>query len=467
MKEEDIIPTVHLTLDQFKGNVSSFKQSVIKGDYSPVHGHFSRTLLWKVCLITDSLDIKTWESKLGATRVVWHELVVRSDLLVPWHKLAEDSPYHVEKLRSPVKRQGSFKPSSIKNNLARVSAEHDPLASNDSRSRSSTPPPSFTTSDVELLETIIVDMDRIFPGNNFFASPASAAHKRSIISILYVWAKCNPRIGYKQGFHEIVGLIYLNLYRESTEIQESTTGNDRKILAMYNRKFLAHDVFTIFTKFLVDGRVIGSFYESEATLWSLIDRFNILLMKVDQLIHYNLISKLKLESQLWIIRYFRLMLLRELGDLATTSLLWDRMIAASSLSVQLPDLLCFMVISLLIQVKTDLVVGDFSESLSLLLHYPIDKRVESPRQRYEFINNLFADAWQLYSQKSQDLHLYECGNKLNAKYNPDMKITMSSSPAPTSDQAHSKQDQMRFEKTRLEMRLKKKAQASVAKQTPK
>lgn len=449
MKAEDIIATVLLSLDLCKGNVSQFKQAVLKLEYSPVRGKFSRTLVWKVCLITDLLDIKTWESKLGDTRVVWHELSVRTDLVVPWHRLPSDSTFYIDKFRTPVKRTPT-QTKMGKTTLARVLTDSDPLLI--SRSPSPGAKLRFSDDDIDLLLTIIVDIDRLFPGVPFFNLEGSVKYKRMLIHLLYVWLKCNPHIGYKQGFHEIMGLILVNLYRELVEVPlDKVTGNDRKILSMFNRKYLAHDVFTCFNRFVVDGGVVGLYYELELALWRAIDKFNVQLMKVDQVIHYHLISKLKLESQLWIIRFFRLLLLREVGELATALLVWDRMIAAKLLGVNLPDLINFMVISLVIQVKTQLVVGDFSELLSLLLHYPIDQRTMPPHSRHEFVHNLIGDSYALYQARDDDLALYETGNKLNAKHNPDLKISMSYGSA--------KPDHLQFEKTRLEMRLKKKAQA--------
>lgn len=421
MKQEDIVHNILLSLDQFKGNVSSFKQAVLKGDYSPGRAHFSRTLVWKVSLITDSLDIKTWEQKLGETRIVWQQLSTRDEFLVPWSKLPADSGYYQKGTTS----------------MVRIETTTDPL--------------SNPGDDVDLLETIIMDIDRLFPGVPFFNLPHSIKYKKMVISLLYVWARANSSIGYKQGFHEIVGLILVNLYKESCEVVGKQSENDGRILTMFNRKFLAHDVFTIFNRFVVDGGIIGLFFELEDALWRAIDKFNVQLMKVDQVIHYNLISKLKLESQLWIIRYLRLMLIREVGDLATVLLVWDRLIAAKLLAVQLPDMFNFMVISLLIQVKTELMACDFSELLSLLLHYPIEKRVELPRQRHEFVSNLISDGYALYQLRENDLGLYETGNKLNQRYNPDLKITMNVSG--------DRLQQMKVEKTRLELRLKRRAQA--------
>ncbi|KAK6456454.1 rab-GTPase-TBC domain-containing protein [Scheffersomyces xylosifermentans] len=509
IRENEIISKVLLTIDRCKGNLNHFKSSITDNEYTPLNSTcFTRTLVWKVCLITDSLKIQTWDSKLSNSRVVYHQLMRRDDMVIPWWLLEHDSPFFQTQELS---RKSSLKGNPTvrrtrtlgKTSLTRVSNVEDPLSAGvSSRSRSSTPPlisSETTEEDVELLQTIILDIDRLFPGEEFFHSsnPHSLLAKRQMIQILYVWAKCNPQVGYKQGIHEILGLMYINLYRESLVIPSTNTisADDLRILSLFDIHYLPHDLFTMLNKFLLQSGVINHFYENENVLWKSIEKFNVYLMKVDQLIHYNLINKLKLESQLWIIRYLRLLLLRELGnDLETTSLLWDKLVAAQfshhngNTITAIPDLVMFMIIVLLIQLKTHLITSDFSEALSLLLHYPVPAKFNTEASRGEFIATLYKDAAKLYEKRETDLKLYEYGIKLNNAYNPNLRITMSytgsarssvestnsaraslspsRSPAPPVSQPppapggdNVRAEQMRFEKIRLEMRLKKRAQS--------
>lgn len=482
LKENDIISKVLLSIKQCKGNLATFKTSITDNEYTPSGcSHFTRTLVWKVCLMTHTLKIQGWESKLTDSRVVYHELVKREDLAIPWWKLDVDSEFYLTKETSKHKtRIGRQRTMRIKQNLIRVGNVDDPLRS-PGISPSRKPQPYVTTEDdLELLQTIILDIDRLFPGDSFFlaTNPNSFASKKQMIEILFVWSKCNPQVGYKQGIHEILGLLYLNMHTESIEIPTTNTfsGDDLRILNLYDIKYIAHDLFTLFNQFMVQSGIIARFYEDEKVLWKNIESFNAYLMKVDQLIHYNLISKLKLESQIWIIRYLRLMLSRELGnDLSAVSLLWDKLVATqlsgkASALLAISDLIIFMTIQLLIQQKTELITCDFSESLSLLLHYPLPAKISNPTFRSEYISDLYKDALKLYERKDNDLKLYEYGIKLNNKYNPNLKITMTytgsvrnskdstssmdHSPSPTPD----KSEKLKFEKLRLEMRLKKKAQ---------
>lgn len=244
----------------------------------------------------------------------------------------------------------------------------------------------------------------------------------------------------------------------------------------------------IFSLFLTNSWSIPASSQaitSETALLRSIESFNQYLLKVDQLIHYSLISKLKLESQLWCIRYYRLLLLRELGsNLTLANLLWDKLITVDS--NRITHVLTFCIIVLLINIKADLIICDFSEALGLLLHYP----PQSENNPSEFIHDLFNESLNLLNLKDNDLKLYEQGMKINQKMNPDLKISLSfngrtsgesmrsrtsspqrkistdsvssshllSNPPRTMESKKSKAEQMAFEKYRLEMRLKKKAQ---------
>ncbi|KAK6465672.1 hypothetical protein DFJ63DRAFT_333090 [Scheffersomyces coipomensis] len=522
LKENDIISKALLTIEKFKGNITNFKASILDNEYTSLNypKYFSRTLIWKCCLITDSLSIHQWLTKLHDSRIIYHQLVKRPDMTIPWWALDPESSFYQDKESIHLSRKASLNKDSRnprssstttsinKISLTRITNIDDPLrsptlspiTSASIRTRSPTPstPHETTEEDIELLEIIVLDIDRLFPGESFYQSSTSIIHKKHLIEVLYVWSKCNPQVGYKQGIHEILGLFYMNLYHESIDIPKTNTisSDDLKILNLYDKHYLNHDLFTIFNKYILATGIISKFYESEETLWKSIESFNINLMKVDQFIHYSLLNKLKLESQLWIIRYFRLILLRELGnDLETTSLLWDKLIATPQIHVYggIPDLISFMIIQLLIQLKSNLITCDFSESLSLLLHYPIQSQLMNESTRHDFIGNLIKDALKLYEKRGNDLKLYEYGLKLNTTYNPNLRITMSytgsarnsgeiSSPSSSRNPSRSptpqlppsttnstdssngtnsdpKLEHLKFDKLRLEMRLKKKAQS--------
>ncbi|RCK62937.1 TBC1 domain family member 5 [Candida viswanathii] len=436
LKENEIISRTLLTIDKFKGSVGTFKAAITAGEYTSLNmpNCFTRSLIWKVCLITESINLTTINQKLRDSRVVYHQLMHNKDMKISWSGLDPESAYYQPS--NSVSRKASSKHKGtgkgMKNTLDRVHILHDPLSEENGSKVDE------THDDNELLVAIILDVDRLLPGEAFYQN---FPNKKQLVEILYIWAKCNPQVGYKQGLHEIIGLIFMHLSSESVIIPQTNTfsNDDLKILDLYDINYLSHDVFTIFNKFMIQSGIITNFYESEQSLWNSIERFNMYLMKIDQFIHYTLNTKLKLEAQLWIIRYLRLLLSRELGeDVETTMLLWDKLIASQLSSDHLgsnltaiPELLIFIIIQLLMQKKSEIIASDFSECLSLLLHYPVN--FTSQEARNEFIRKLYKDATKMYERRDNDLKLYEYGVKLN-------------------------KEKMKFEKTRLEMRLKKKVQ---------
>ncbi|KAI5962886.1 hypothetical protein KGF57_001325 [Candida theae] len=452
----------------------------------------------------DSLAISTWATKLKETRMVYQQLVARKDMLIPWSDLDEDSAYY--QLRS-VSRKASIKKNTlppsvsrkVKKNSLRERAFENPLQPASTTTTTTTTDTIVSGDDheenLELLNNIILDVERLFPGEEFYHSGADAIPiRKQVVEVLYIWCKCHPRIGYKQGFHEILGLIFMNLYKESVALDQDQlysanySQDEMAILGLYNIRFICHDLFNIFNKFVTGSGVAAGLYESELQLTKSIDLFNAYLMKIDQFIHYTLTTRLELDTQLWIIRYLRLLLVRELGEeLETTSLLWDKLIATQiqrtpgSGMTYFIEILIFLVIQLLIQQKTEIVTSDFSQCLSLLLHYPVP-HFASPASRDTYIQVLYRDAIKLYERRSNDLKLFEYGNKLNKKYNPGLKISLGYrdsselsdaaserssvdssgssaefSKSQISPATNDRAEKMRYEKLRMEMRLKKKA----------
>ncbi|KAG7193610.1 uncharacterized protein KQ657_000683 [Scheffersomyces spartinae] len=500
MIEDKVISRVLLTVNKYSGEISSLKTAVSQGEYTLDCSYYSRLLVWKTVAIVETLQITEWDSKLHSSRVVYHQL--SKDTIVPWHSLEPDNPFYVPLAAfaaSSTKGRTTISSSrSLKRSAQRELTINDPLS--EVEQKISTTGGSHD-SDLELLQAIMMDIERLFPGEEFFRDDK---HRKQLIEVLYVWSKCNLSIGYKQGIHEILGLIYFNMYKESIQVDKSKTTdkNELTILNLYNQQYLKHDLFTIFNKFMVGGGIITTYYDSERTLIEAIDQFNVYLMKVDQVVYYTLLHKLKLESQLWIMRYFRLLLSREINDLNQSSAYWDLLICTPNLSC-IPELMSFCIVVLLIRVKHDILTGDFSECLELLLHYPLQEPIDDPNyfQSFQVLNSTFMigdilnDAFKLYEQRSHDLKLYELGLKLNKKYNPNLRVSMSFSSAPTTRESspakssmdkprlpseepkgeptqisnkklkytqanliESRANQAQFEKMRMEMRLKKKVQ---------
>jgi TBC1 domain family protein 5 len=108
--------------------------------------------------------------------------------------------------------------------------------------------------DQEIKDIIAKDVNRTFPEVNFFASDSV----RQVLSdILFIYAKRNPKISYRQGMHEILAplLFVLHADRQSfdhfQELQIETDINetDLQILKTLNDpRFIEHDAYDLFSK---------------------------------------------------------------------------------------------------------------------------------------------------------------------------------------------------------------------------
>ena len=89
LKENEIISKTLLTIDKFKGSVETFKASITGGEYTSLNmpNCFTRTLVWKVCLITESLNLSLINQKLRDSRLVYHLLIHNKEMKIPWHEL--------------------------------------------------------------------------------------------------------------------------------------------------------------------------------------------------------------------------------------------------------------------------------------------------------------------------------------------------------------------------------------------
>lgn len=190
------------------------------------------------------------------------------------------------------------------------------------------------------LDVIKMDVDRLMIDPIFETEHV----KHDVIQILYNYNKFTP---YKQGYHEICGLIYLQLHQDGLL-------DDIKVTT-----------FNIFTSLMLT--IVPNFYQEDNLIDWCTSNFNRRLKLVDGSLYDLLIKTHKIESQVWLIRWVRLLLLRELGTENTVRILDLLLCYDHDLSKLIP----FIIIIFLIKIKLQLVeCEDNGEILHLLLHYP-------------------------------------------------------------------------------------------------
>ncbi|OUM51998.1 hypothetical protein BVG19_g1145 [[Candida] boidinii] len=385
------------TIQKVKNTLSSFSstrslcQSIISDEFSSSSSSYCRSAIWRLQFITDFENSKHTEGSeslqehqglkinLNKLRISRRDYdVLKKEFQVPWNQLPHDHEFY--------QPATTFLESDIaddltkKQRLSRMTVSHDPLSI-------STPPTGKKApTDITTLETLIADVDRLFP-----QLPDCFINKRhnkiKVIEILYIWLKLNGGI-YQQGLHELAGLIFIHVKNESvnpeniskrkvgasegTNVELSSL--EKQIVELVDSNYVCHDVFNIFNRFI--NLVVDKYY-SETSLLQESIKFDIILHQVDKFQYILFKNRLKIDSTIFLLRYYRLLFIRELG-LNRTILLWDKLMAFGYLNKQngdtqidLTPLLPYITILLLSKIKAKTIYSDYGETLFMLLHYPI------------------------------------------------------------------------------------------------
>ncbi len=163
-------------------------------------------------------------------------------------------------------------------------------------------------------------------------------HGRSIIisQVLFVYAKEYPVIGYRQGMHEILSLIYLcveiDLLKCSYDQQQLRQPQQDQITQyILDETKIANDAYTIFEKIMsmlspaFEVRDIHNKASSSSSPMEIIG--NSIVGKIRSFARdeelYQLISSLSIPPEIYCTRWVRLMFSREVKGLSNVFQLWD------------------------------------------------------------------------------------------------------------------------------------------------
>ena len=108
------------------------------------------------------------------------------------------------------------------------------------------------------------DVDRCLQENAFFREPVV---KAKLLDILFIYARLNPDLGYRQGMHELLAPILWVVHRDAidskTLIEGSEEGGGREdyslMLQCLDERYVEHDSFMLFCFVMQTAR---SYYES-------------------------------------------------------------------------------------------------------------------------------------------------------------------------------------------------------------
>lgn len=430
----DLIEKVKNTVAEYL-NVADLKTGVLTGSYTDTNPDFLRCFLWKAVFLLESLNPEEWPTSFEASRATYKFLSL--EYKPPFSDLKPDNPYYEEPKFNLTQRFQETSPKQAPMKKSLFKAKKTKKKSISSETHDS--PLSGPSQDLNELNTIIIDIERTFPGHPLFQD---IDVKRDIVKILFIWYKLNQDIGYRQGMHEIAALIYMVVRAESFEKPTNGfRGEDSRIFAIFDAGAILADVFHMFTIFMINPQ---SLYYNEDHLLANCAEFDTTLSMLDPDIYHYLHDLLQLESQIWLIRWLRLMLIRELTVL-TVLPIWDRLISFQKIrnfsnltsNADFNTIMIIVVALLVMKIKKQIFLDclDYGDVLKLFLNYPVttvfdnatlSKKFDddfdlaeegAPESVIGIITELFNEAVLVFNSRR---NLSSIGRFLNEKYNKEL-----------------------------------------------
>ncbi|KFD54117.1 hypothetical protein M513_04894 [Trichuris suis] len=233
--------------------------------------------------------------------------------------------------------------------------------------------------DQELKGRIRQDVNRTFPGIEYFGSTAV---RETMCRLLFIYAKENPHISYKQGMHEIVGPVMFVFYSDQQAFKHideqlelcSLDPFERDCLAnVFDEAYFEHDVYNVFLSIM---KVLQPFYfQSEQSFDSadgtatcpLLAKLEWIMgtLKVVNEDLYEHLKALQVPPEAYGIRWMRLLFGREF-PLQDLLLIWDTIFAKSP-PYQLIE--CIFV-QMLCWIAPILLQSDYTGCLQRLMKFP-------------------------------------------------------------------------------------------------
>jgi len=229
--------------------------------------------------------------------------------------------------------------------------------------------------------------------------------------MLFIWAKENSDISYRQGMHELLSPILLVLYRDAQIVDNlkylnEVNPNVNHILKILDRTYLEHDTYCLFEKLMskmkeffivessqivkapkrgiatnspLDSVLLGpqKVDENDTPIFKICNKIQYtLLEKKDPELHRHLI-RMAIEPQVYLLRWVRLLFGREF-HIDDSIILWDAIFAdcggfrsdvksPSDIDLSLVE---HISVAMLHYIRKHLLTSDCSNCLRRLMRYP-------------------------------------------------------------------------------------------------
>lgn len=236
---------------------------------------------------------------------------------------------------------------------------------------------------VELRKTILQDVERTFPDVGYFRDPEVQS---DLTNILFIYSLQNPVLGYRQGMHELLALLYYACDFDSISEEQAAHLTDRELGDLLSRASVTADAYTLF---LAVMRGVGRWYEWReppalsrkgspsptsgpgeiqpyvAPIVEACNRIQSTYLKSVDPDLWKHLQASGVEAQIYGIRWLRLLFTREFG-IPDALLLWDGLLACDP-TLELAKWIC---VAMLIRIRNQLIPSDYSTQLTFLLRYP-------------------------------------------------------------------------------------------------
>lgn len=255
--------------------------------------------------------------------------------------------------------------------------------------------------DQDLRKVITQDCQRIFPDEDWFQG---ATQQRILQDCLFLWSKEKSEISYRQGMHEIAGIVLW--------------------VVMHDSQYKAKEKLTLtasYTLFEAVMRSMKDFYStSQDGTPNILSRTSKiqheLLPVLDHVLSARLLD-LGIEPQLYCMRWLRLLFSREF-PFEDVLVLWDILFAADKTLTIADHVCCAMVM----RVRESILKHDYNHALTSLMSYPQPKTAPSSfLQDALHLRNFFTPI-----AGSEIIERYHEGTIVNSK---PLELTLRSGPA--------------------------------------
>eukprot|EP01083_Nonionella_stella_P219985 787501_1 len=231
--------------------------------------------------------------------------------------------------------------------------------------------------DDELRDTIKLDLSRTHPETPFFQSETA---QQQLLHVIFTWCKSHPDVSYRQGMNELAApLLFVNSACAGPRDDENSLCS-----VILDEEFIEHDTYWIFEKIMQTMKKYFQIEKSRAQMsrGGILDESNAkpklpiiekcnsiqrsMLLDVDPALSRHL-DKMKVEPQLFGLRWVRLMFSREF-HLHDVLKIWDAIFASDrDGGLKFID---HMSCSMLLYIRQDLLSRGHTDILRRILHYP-------------------------------------------------------------------------------------------------